>query len=138
MFTCLTECGRCCDEPDGLVYLSREDAERLAEHKGEEVSAWLESDCRQMPDGRWVLKSKGDGSCIYIRDDKRCDVHHAKPAQCRAYPFWNENVKDDPAWRKTQQLCPGLDHPEAILIDGDTIRMHLDADAHAERGFVEW
>ena len=31
-FTCQPDCGRCCDEPGGIVYLSRNDAKRLAEH----------------------------------------------------------------------------------------------------------
>jgi len=46
-------------------------------------------------------------------------------------------MREDSAWRRTKQTCPGLDHPEAILIDGKTIRAHLDADAHAERGFID-
>ncbi len=138
MFTCLPDCGRCCDEPDGLVYLSRDDARRLAEHHEMEVKPWLEANCRQVYDGRWVLNSKEDKTCIYIRDDKGCDVHEAKPAQCRAYPFWGENMRNDASWRKTKQLCPGLDHPEAILIDGETIKLHLHADAHSEQSFENW
>jgi len=138
MFTCLPDCGRCCDEPDGLVYLSRDDVQRLAEYHGKEVEQWLESDCRKVHDGRWVLNSKEDRTCIYIRGDKRCDVHKAKPAQCRAYPFWGENMKNDQSWQKTKQLCPGLDHHEAILIDGETIKLHLEADAHSEQSFIDW
>lgn len=138
MFTCLPDCGRCCDEPDGLVHLSRRDAERLAKHHSLPLEEWLDRDCRKLHDGRWVLLSKPeDRTCIYILEDKSCEVHIAKPAQCRAYPFWGENMREDSAWRRTKQTCPGLDHPEAILIDGKTIRAHLDADAHAERGFID-
>jgi hypothetical protein len=43
----------------------------------------------------------------------------------------------DRSWSKTKRLCPGVDHPDAILVDADTIRLHLVADAHAERGFRE-
>lgn len=135
LFTCLPNCGRCCDEPHGLVYLSKEDAHRIAEYHEMDTKEWLERDARQTHDGRWVLKSNGDGICIYIQDDKSCDIHSVKPAQCSAFPFWYENVRDDPSWRKTIEICPGLVHPDAILIDGDTIQAHLKADAHAEQGF---
>jgi hypothetical protein len=47
-------------------------------------------------------------------------------------------MNDDASWRKTTQLCPGLDHPEAILIEGKTIKLHLEADAHSEQSFVDW
>ena len=41
----------------------------------------------------------------------------------------------DHSWRNTKRICPGIDHPDAIVVDGDTIRLHLVADTHAERGF---
>lgn len=138
-FTCLPNCGRCCDEPDGLVYLSREDVIRISNNFGIEAEKWLERDARQTHDGRYVLKSTPEkGTCIYIGEDKGCKIHAVKPAQCSAFPFWNENVRDDPSWRKTIEICPGLVHPDAILIDGNTIRTHIEEDAHAERGFKQW
>ena len=138
-FTCLPNCGRCCDEPDGLVYLTKEDAKRIAASMNKDVEIWLEEDARKTHDGRFVLKSTPDkGTCIYIEEDKGCKIHSVKPAQCSAFPFWGENVRDDPSWRKTIEICPGLVHPDAILIDGETIRAHIESDAIAEQGFREW
>ena len=138
-FTCLPNCGRCCDEPDGLVYLTKEDARRIAASMNKDVEIWLEEDARKTHDGRFVLKSTPDkGTCIYIEEDKGCKIHSVKPAQCSAFPFWGENVRDDPSWRKTIEICPGLVHPDAILIDGETIRAHIESDAIAEQGFREW
>ena len=135
-FTCLPDCGKCCDEPGGIVYLSLEDAERIAQHHGLETELWLTRDCRRTHDGRWVLESREeDGICIFLKEDKTCSIYQVKPAQCSAFPFWRENMVSDRSWRKTKRLCPGIDHPEAIIIDGDTIRFHLEADMHAERGF---
>ncbi len=57
-FTCLPNCGKCCDEPEGIVYLSKVDAERLATFHHMDVEEWLESDCRKTIDGRSVLNSK--------------------------------------------------------------------------------
>ena len=55
-FTCLPDCGRCCDEPEGIVYLSEEDADRLAEHHQLTRAEWLARDARRVADGRWVLE----------------------------------------------------------------------------------
>ena len=137
-FTCLPDCGRCCDEPEGIVYLSEEDADRLAEHHQLTRAEWLARDARRVPDGSWVLESSRETStCIYLDEAKRCTVYESKPAQCSAFPFWRENMVSDRSWGKTKRLCPGVDHPDAILVDADTIRLHLVADAHAERGFRE-
>lgn len=135
-FTCLPNCGKCCDQPDGIVYLSEEDADRIAAHHKIPTQEWLERDCRRTHDGRWVLESNDDdGKCIFLNGDKTCRIYQVKPAQCSAFPFWRENMVSDRSWRKTKAICPGIDHPEAILIEGDTIRFHFEADLHAERGF---
>ncbi|MBT4059858.1 MAG: YkgJ family cysteine cluster protein [Euryarchaeota archaeon] len=135
-FTCLPECGRCCDEPGGIVYLSRQDAERIAEHQEMSLVSWLEKFCRTTYDGRFVLESKpSDGRCIYLTSEKVCTIYEVKPAQCSAFPFWGENLVTDRAWQKTKTICPGIDHPDAIMIDGDMIKLKLEADKAAEKGF---
>ena len=50
-FSCQPNCGKCCDEPGGIVYLRPEDAQTLANHHDMEVKDWLERDCRQTMDG---------------------------------------------------------------------------------------
>jgi len=138
-FTCLPGCGRCCDQPGGVVYLTKDDAKRVAEHLKMDVEEWLERDCRRSSDGRWVLSSnKKDGSCIYLQEDRGCGIYPSKPAQCSAFPWWNENMRSDRDWRKTVALCPGLVHPDAEVISLPVIQMHLEADAEAEKGFREW
>jgi hypothetical protein len=138
-FLCLPDCGKCCNQPGGVVFLARHDAAKLATHFSMEVESWLEQDCRRSADGRWVLKSKGeDGSCIYLNDDNQCTVYDSKPDQCSAFPWWNENMRSTRDWHKTIQLCPGLRHPDAKKIPLPVIQSHLDADAVAEKGFRVW
>ena len=135
-FVCIPECGQCCDEPGGIVYLSQEDATRIAEHYNVELKEWLTKHCRTTHDGRFVLESNPeDGRCIYLTADKACSIYEVKPSQCSAFPFWRENLVSDRAWRKTKRMCPGIDHPEAILIDGDEIWLKLEQDSLAEEGF---
>ena len=111
----------------------------MAQHHGLEVAEWLQRDCRQTLDGRWILKSDPVSDiCIYLDEQKKCTTYEARPAQCRSYPFWAENVRSDRSWRKTVSECPGLESEEAFIISGDTIRTKIIEDRDASRGFREW
>ena len=59
-FACQSNCGKCCDEPGGIVYLSKHDARRISSSMGLAVEEWLERDCQRTLDGRYILKS----SCL--------------------------------------------------------------------------
>lgn len=138
-FACQASCGRCCDEPGGIVYLSPDDASRLAEHAGLSVEAWLERDTRQTFDGRYVLKSReSDGVCIHLNEQKQCDIYEVRPQQCKAFPWWGENLATPSAWEKTKSSCPGIDAEDAILVDGQTIRLNVFSDRTSTKGFREW
>ncbi len=138
-FSCQTGCGKCCDEPGGIVYLSRHDAERIAASMSLSVVDWLARDCQQTLDGRYILKSREkDGICIYLNDNKTCNIYQNRPQQCAAYPWWSENLATDRSWQQTKRECPGLTAEDAILIDGNTIKIHVLADRQSTKGFREW
>ena len=125
-FACQPDCGRCCDEPGGIVYLRPEDAQNLANHHGMSVEDWFERDCRQTLDGRYILNSdQYTDVCIYLDENKKCTVYQSRPAQCKSYPFWAENVRSDRSWKRTVKECPGLDAEDVIIIDGNTIRTKI-------------
>ncbi|MGA0240212.1 MAG: YkgJ family cysteine cluster protein [Poseidonia sp.] len=138
-FRCQPNCGRCCDQPGGIVYLSPDDAERLAEHAGLDVEAWLERDTRKTFDGRYVLKSREeDGVCIHLNEQKQCSIYEVRPQQCKAFPWWGENLATPAAWGTTKAACPGIDAEDAIVVDGQTIRLHVFADRTSTKGFRTW
>ena len=138
-FECQPDCGKCCDQPGGVVFLAPHDAERLAKHHDMPVQDWLDKDCRRSYNGRYVLQSRpGNDVCIYLNEDKTCGVYEAKPDQCSAFPWWNENMVSNRAWHKTVQLCPGLRRPDAGVISLPVIQGHLDKDRVAEKGFRNW
>jgi len=138
-FSCQVGCGKCCDEPGGIVYLSRHDAKRIATSMGMPVEDWLERDCKQTYDGRYILKSRAsDGICIYLSEEKTCNIYQNRPQQCAAYPWWSENLATDRSWRQAKIECPGLTAEDAILIDGNTIKIHVLADRQSTKGFREW
>ena len=138
-FECQPECGKCCDQPGGVVFLAPHDAKRLAEHHQMSVDDWLDRDCRRSHNGRYVLRSRpGDAVCIYLNEDKTCQVYESKPDQCSAFPWWNENMVSNRSWHKTVQLCPGLRQPDSPVIPLPVIQGHLDKDKVAEKGFRNW
>ena len=138
-FSCQADCGKCCDEPGGIVYLRPEDAKILSKHHQLEMDEWLERDCRQTIDGRFVLKSDPiTDICIYLSADKKCTVYESRPVQCKSYPFWPENLRSERSWKRTIEECTGLYSEDAITIDGDTIKAKMLADREATRGFRKW
>tara|TARA_B100001996_G_C18635031_1_gene583359 strand:- start:411 stop:866 length:456 start_codon:yes stop_codon:yes gene_type:complete len=138
-FSCQADCGKCCDEPGGIVYLRPEDANILSNHHRLAMDEWLERDCRQTIDGRFVLKSDPiTDICIYLSADKKCTVYESRPVQCKSYPFWPENLRSERSWKRTIEECPGLYSEDAITIDGDTIKAKMLADREATRGFRKW
>ena len=138
-FSCQEGCGRCCDEPGGIVYLSPRDAERISQSHEMNVEDWLERDCRKTLDGRYVLKSRPvDDVCIYLDENKQCSIYSERPQQCAAFPWWGENLATERAWKKVKEECPGLTAEDAIIIDGETIRIHGFADRESTKGFRSW
>jgi Fe-S-cluster containining protein len=104
-----------------------------------EVEEWLERDCRQTLDGRYVLKSREiDDVCIYLDQNKQCTIYTVRPQQCAAFPWWSENLATDRAWREVKETCPGLTADDALIIDGEAIRIHVFADRESTKGFRSW
>ena len=138
-FTCQPDCGRCCDEPGGIVYLSRNDVERLAQHANLTVPEYLKKDCTTTLDGRYVLRSnQSDGICIYLDENKQCTIYEVRPQQCKAFPWWAENLRSQRSWKQVKASCPGLTAKDAILIRGEEIQIHVNADRQSTQGFRVW
>lgn len=135
-FQCIPDCGRCCNEPGGIVHLSQVDAENLAQFFAMPTKEWLERDCRRRMDGKWVLKSRQeDGICIYLDNDMKCKVYQAKPTQCSAFPWWRENLRSERTWAKVVRTCPGLSIENAPLVYAEDIKKWVLADFQASKGF---
>lgn len=94
--------GYCCYRlPGATLYLDAADINRLARHfgisDGEVRARYLEN--------KNTFKTKEDGSCLLLADDrfcKRCTIHTARPRQCRDFPY------DKP--------CPYLENPGLLEI----------------------
>ena len=106
-FEC-TGCGDCCTGAPGYVWVNKEEIRGLAEQVGEEDLERFEKMYVRQVGIRKSLKEYSNGDCVFFDNQTRkCKVYNARPRQCRTWPFWDSNVRDEQAWRETCQACPG-------------------------------
>ncbi len=95
-------CGACCRVPGGIVRLREDDIAPLAAALGLDEPSFLDRHAALAPDRRsLVLRDAPDGSCEMLDANGQCQVHAAKPRQCRDFPS---------AWTNPDSLavCPAL------------------------------
>lgn len=106
-FSC-TRCGNCCRNhgQHAYVYLTSPEVAALAAHLHLEESEFLEHYCRQ--DGGWTILRPNERACPLLDEDGSCSVYQARPMQCRTWPFWEENLTSEQAWRAAAAISPGI------------------------------
>ena len=99
--------GQCCVSRGGygMVYLTIDDRRKMASLLKLSTATFTKKYCDQN-DEVWKLKDSPKPECVFL-DGKRCSVYHARPTQCRTWPFWPE-VMNAKAWdREMVAFCPG-------------------------------
>ena len=124
-FEC-TECGNCCTGPPGTVWFTREEAREMAAALGLAAAAFYKQHAHKV-DGRWSLQERQTPQgydCVFLDRDSApgralCLVYEARPAQCRTWPFWPENLTSQQTWEgaKRRTPCPGMDNGPLIPAD---------------------
>ncbi len=105
-FECQPGCIECCTQA-GEVYLTADDVSRIASHLGQTADHFQSTLCDTDVDGDLRLTTPPDKACHFLLEDG-CSIHAVKPLQCRAYPFWPENVAGRRAWKNAGRMCPGI------------------------------
>ena len=113
-FTCQPGCTNCCEQK-GFVYLTEDDLKRAA--------AFVEMTPRAF-EKKYVYRTAHEmrfrkprqKQCPFLLDTG-CSIHPAKPAQCRAFPFWPEMLSSRRKWNRTARYCPGIGKGPLIQID---------------------
>ncbi len=110
-FTC-TQCGRCCGGAPGYVWVSDEECGALAAELNMTPEAFIEKHTRTAPGGRRSLLEKPNRDCQFLARDRHgkalCLVYHARPVQCRTWPFWSSNLESAADWKSAARSCPGM------------------------------
>lgn len=115
------KCSSCCSGGPGYVWLSEADIGLLAERLNLAVDEFVATFCRfvEVEGGKALsLRERKNYDCVFL-EDGRCSVYDARPVQCRRYPFWEDIVATEEAWKAESAYCPGVGKgsivsPEAI------------------------
>lgn len=104
-FRC-TGCGGCCTGEPGYVWVSKAEREAIANHLGLTLHALGRRHARKVGN-RYTLKERRNGDCVFFKAN-RCSVYKVRPVQCRTFPFWLGNLRNERNWRETCVHCPGI------------------------------
>jgi len=88
------------------VYLMPTEVAALARCLGLEEHLFRERYTQE--DEGWTILRLDRPACPFLGPDLRCRVYAARPVQCRAWPFWEENLASPTAWSAAAALCPGI------------------------------
>lgn len=137
-FEC-TMCGNCCTGPPGYVLFTDAEADAMAGVLGLARSEFDERYTHETSEGRSLTETRSDYGldCVFLDratmpGKALCRVYLARPAQCRTWPFWGENVRSPARWRAAGRTCPGLNR--GPLHSPETIRLTIERDRGARRG----
>ncbi|MGI9456793.1 MAG: YkgJ family cysteine cluster protein [Aeoliella sp.] len=100
-------CGDCCTGAPGYVWVNKAEIAAMAETTGLGVEEFESKYVRNIG-VRKSLVEYGNGDCVFFDNESRqCNVYKVRPRQCRTWPFWDSNLRDEEAWKATCQECPG-------------------------------
>jgi Fe-S-cluster containining protein len=105
-FSCM-KCGNCCraNGDYAFVYVTTEEVQRIMKHLDIPRKEFMRNHCSRL-EGRTIIKFK-DGHCSLVHNGD-CTVYRVRPVQCRAWPFWLENL-DEWVWHEEiASICPGV------------------------------
>ena len=105
-FEC-TQCGNCCTGAPGVVWLSEEELEAIADYLGKSTGE-VQLLHTRLFGHRLSLTEFANGDCTFFDPkSRRCTIYPVRPRQCRSWPFWNSNLQSPETWKATQRECPG-------------------------------
>ena len=105
-FTC-SQCGNCCTGAPGVVWVSDDDLEQIADYLDKPLGE-IRLFHTRLVRGRVSLTEYQNGDCTFFDPEKRhCKVYPVRPMQCRTWPFWESNLASQQKWDQVCETCPG-------------------------------
>ncbi len=99
-------CGRCCRGEPGVVWVNKEEIEKISSFLGITQAVFAKNYLRSI-NGRFSLLEYGSGDCVMYHNG--CKIYTVRPCQCRSFPFWGTNLENRSEWEKLKKTCPGID-----------------------------
>jgi len=110
-FAC-QECGRCCSGPDeGVIWISKPEIEKLAEHLKISVPELRKKYLRRIGFRVSIKENQQTKDCIFLTRSNGfvgCAIYNVRPMQCRTWPFWSSNLNSPDDWNTAAMKCPGI------------------------------
>jgi len=100
-------CGTCCRGRPGYVWISDSEIMGVVGYLQMQLDSFGRQYLRQVGD-RKSLVEKSNGDCVFWEKSIGCRIYPLRPAQCRAFPFWRQNLSDARTWESTARSCPGI------------------------------
>ena len=99
-------CGACCTGESGFIFVDKSEIVQLARYVSQDISCFIDEFLYPFRNG-YSIKEHADGQCFFYQDG--CVVYPVRPAQCKIFPFWFENLRSLKKWRRVTKECPGID-----------------------------
>jgi Fe-S-cluster containining protein len=102
--------GQCCTSHGefGFVFVTLSDRQNLAKLLKISTSKFTKTYCEKQNGFFHLIERPDNPDCLFLKN-KKCTVYHARPTQCRTWPFWPE-IMNPKAWKKEiVNFCPGAD-----------------------------
>jgi len=114
-FECL-ECGRCCSGPaEGYIWVSKPEIRLIARHLNMPAKELKQKFLRRLGLRMTIIEDPRTRDCIFLQQSRRgktCAIYPVRPAQCRSWPFWPNNLASPNAWNTAAKKCPGINRGE--------------------------
>jgi Fe-S-cluster containining protein len=110
-FACVA-CGRCCAGPgQGYIWATKPEIELIAKHLNVTPEELRCRFLRRVGLRTSIIEHSITKDCIFLRaigGTRQCAIYPVRPAQCRSWPFWPENLLGPEAWSRAAMGCPGI------------------------------
>ncbi|MEM7455610.1 MAG: YkgJ family cysteine cluster protein [Planctomycetota bacterium] len=115
-FEC-TGCGDCCTGSPGYVWVNKAEIEAMAKCLDLDVEEFEKIYVRKIGI-RKSLKELPNYDCVFLDDQRKCQVYDVRPRQCKTWPFWDSNLKSPESWEETCDICPGSGSGRLVNLEG--------------------
>lgn len=106
------QCGRCCAGPAaGFIWVTRPEIKLIADFLNITSAELRRKFLKRVGLRTTIIEDSVTRDCIFLQDEagkKKCSIYAVRPNQCRAWPFWPDNLTSSTTWSKTAQKCPGI------------------------------
>jgi uncharacterized protein len=118
-FEC-TGCGQCCTGAPGYVWLSAQEIDDISAHLKISKEEFMRRYTRNVFGRYSLIEDRATFDCVFLKD-KKCQIYHVRPKQCRTFPWWKENLESSASWKEVAERCEGIDRPDAPVVPFEKI-----------------